>query len=557
MFSSSRFWLVFPPILFTILGFLLYFQSIFFGITYSDDNVLVLEKQPFFSNLANIPKTFLDDDFQNQGQGTYYRPLVMSSFILDTQWKSPNSYVAYHITNILLLVVAAWLTFFLFCILGFPKSLSLLSAILFLVHPGNNQSVAWMTGRVDTILTIFVLSSLLFFIRFFRTKDLLSALFSLFFLVTALFTKETAIMLPLIFVEMAVVLEAQKSTSSFFSQIPSILLLWRKKKQHTFFWFGGVTLLLTACWFFLRNIAIAPSIQGVKESHLFTFENIILLFHNLPFLLPHLGKIVLPINLSPYHVAEDMLFLPGLFSLLLLGTFGWFFRKRIHFLIVLFGMTWFALFLIPTFLNPDSEQEKAFFENRLTLPMVGILLIFLEYSRAIWKQRKSLLYTFWGIITLLFATLSFWNIGYYKDGISYWKRAVETSPHASFAWNNLGAMSYLSGEKEVAKSHWKRALQENAKEKLVNANLGLLAMEEGKTHEAEQYFLQELKIDQFSEKGNINLALLYANTGRLPEAKKILKSFLVVFPDHEEARNMLFQITSFENQQSSKKNKNL
>lgn len=542
----SRYWHFFSFPFFLLFAFLLYFQSISFGITYSDDNVIFLNHGAFLSDIDNIPKTFLDDDFQTPGPGTYYRPLVMSSLILDTQWKSPNSYAAYHLTSIVLFAITTWLCFLFFCALDFPKLLCFFAAMFFLVHPGNNQSVAWMTGRVDILLTIFVLSTLLFFLHFFRTQKAIWGILSFLFFVLALFTKETAIVLPVVFVGMGMLLNTETPSRK---GIFSWLAKEKKRDVLPVLFFGVMVTVGTVAWFFLRKYALASDIPGVEENGIFTRENVFFILHNLPFVLPHLGKIILPVVLSPYHIAQDMSFSPGILSLLFLGIGAWFLRKRIRYSMVLFGLSWFLIFLLPTFLNPDPEQEKAFFENRLTLPMIGILLILLEYSRAFWNQRKQFLIILWSIVLFVFAFLSFRNIGYYQDGASYWKRAVETSPHSSFAWNNLGAMEYLRGEKEIAKSHWKRSLHENENEKLANANLGLLAMESEEYETAEQYFLRELEVDPFSEKGVLNLAILYANTGRLSEAKALLNSFLKVFSHHTEAQEMLFQIETFEAQQ--------
>lgn len=542
----SRYWHFFLFPCFLLFTFLLYFQSISFGITYSDDNVIFLNHGAFLSDIDNIPKTFLDDDFQTPGPGTYYRPLVMSSLILDTQWKSPNSYAAYHLTSIVLFAITTWLCFLFFRALGFPTLLCFFAALLFLVHPGNNQSVAWMTGRVDILLTIFVLSTLLFFLHFFRTQKAIWGILSFLFFVLALFTKETAIVLPIVFVGMGMLLNTETPSQK------GIFSWFRKEKKRDVLpvlFFGVMVAVGTVAWFFLRKYALASDIPGAEENGIFTRENVLFILHNLPFVLPHLGKIMLPVVLSPYHIAQDMRFSPGIFSLLFLGIGAWFLRKRIRYSMVLFGLSWFLIFLLPTFLNPDPEQEKAFFENRLTLPIIGILLILLEYSRAFWNQRKQFLIILWSIVLFVFAFLSFRNIGYYQDGATYWKRAVETSPHSSFAWNNLGAMEYLRGEKEIAKSHWKRSLHENENEKLANANLGLLAMESEEYETAEQYFLRELEVDPFSEKGVLNLAILYANTGRLSEAKALLNSFLKVFSHHTKAQEMLFQIETFEAQQ--------
>ena len=167
MFFFSRYWHFFHFFFFFFLHFSFIFR-VFLSELPTPTIMLFFKSRSVLSDIDNIPKTFLDDDFQTPGPGTYYRPLVMSSLILDTQWKSPNSYAAYH-RRALFFSITTWFCFLFFVRLIF-QSCSAFSLRCFSRASGNNQSVAWMTGRVDILLTIFVLSTL-FFSIFSNTKS--------------------------------------------------------------------------------------------------------------------------------------------------------------------------------------------------------------------------------------------------------------------------------------------------------------------------------------------------------------------------------------------------
>ena len=164
----------------------------------ADDADLILKNRLFISQLGNIPNTFTRSYFEVDGelndQKTYYRPLVISSLILDTQLGSGAATV-YHVTNVAMHALVVFLLYSLLIAMQADRRVAGACALLFAVHPVNVQAVCWIVGRNDLLLAVWVLISMLSLIRFSRTNATTALWGHLIAFALALFTKESAIMM--------------------------------------------------------------------------------------------------------------------------------------------------------------------------------------------------------------------------------------------------------------------------------------------------------------------------------------------------------------------------
>jgi hypothetical protein len=154
------FWLV-------IVSYLLYFKTLAFRLTYFDDNLLIQNNYWFLKDSANIIRAFRESVFMSSDD-TFYRPFLTLSLMLDAHLGG-FSLAIFHLTNICLHAISAILVFVLFEELSFGRKLSFLAAMVFAVHPALSQAVAWIPGRNDSLLALFVLAAFICFLRFVRT----------------------------------------------------------------------------------------------------------------------------------------------------------------------------------------------------------------------------------------------------------------------------------------------------------------------------------------------------------------------------------------------------
>jgi hypothetical protein len=164
-----------------------------------------------------IPAYFLSDDFTLIGEtirrGMFYtwvsqsagylRPGTILSYVVDHQVWGLNP-TGYHLTNILFHGLSAYALFlisrhyFRKLLSAEPTLVSCFVACVFVALPCHSESVSWIAGRTDVIAIALGLTATAFFLFLFEDRSPLWGLLSAVLLAAALFTKESVIILPLI-----------------------------------------------------------------------------------------------------------------------------------------------------------------------------------------------------------------------------------------------------------------------------------------------------------------------------------------------------------------------
>jgi len=84
---------------------------------------------------------------------------------------------------------------------------------------------------------------------------------------------------------------------------------------------------------------------------------------------------------------------------------------------------------------------------------------------------------------------------YYKNRLSFWQYATNTSPSSPLAHRNLGVMLYFAGNIKEAEASYLKSLDLNPSEPMAHNNLGVIYMERGDLDKAKEEFLLELEIN--------------------------------------------------------------
>jgi hypothetical protein len=183
---------------FALIGLLVYGQTLFFGFSYLDDNVLIVDHIKDLTNFANIGRFFQEDVFHLMGwSAAYYRPLLTLSFMANAIFAGLHPFL-YHLTNVLIHIVVTCFIFQLLLKLGFRRVKVFCLSFLFLIHPVVVQAVAWLPGRNDSLLAFFAVPSFIFFLNYLEKHKRGDYAWHLVFFLCALLTKETAIALPVV-----------------------------------------------------------------------------------------------------------------------------------------------------------------------------------------------------------------------------------------------------------------------------------------------------------------------------------------------------------------------
>lgn len=501
--------------------FIVYSATLFFNIVYLDDNVLVVDHYTFNKNLGNISSAFGEDIFRSpQKSGTFYRPILRMTFMLDAQLGKNAVIFISHLTNLLLHILAACFLFVLLNKFRLKKEIALLATLVFGIHPLTAQTVAFIAGRNDSLLAIFIFPSLWFLLDFTQTYRKKALFWHLFFLAIALLTKETAAIIPILGAVYAVIFLDKKTIWDNYKQYAYLLIGW-----------GG----LLASWLLIRKVVLNNLVGNAD------YNIPLSIFKNLPALIPALGKIFFPFDLSVFPVLQDMTMVYGIATLILLASWLIFSREK-NYRLIIFGVVWFFLFILLTLIKPQDTTPD-FSENRIYLPMLGFIFIFLGMGRIKWinflNKKNVLILVLLLIIIIIFSSITLYRNKYYKNKLNFWRNAVDTSPSFAFNHNNLGAMYYLDDNFDEAEREFKKALDLNFQEKMAHNNLGLIYMKKGDMEKSEAEFKKELEINPYYDAAHFNLGLLYYQLNRKDEAEALWQKTLKINPNYGDAwRNL-------------------
>ncbi len=147
-----------------IIGFSIYSLSIFNGFV-ADDNIYILQNPQIIN--FNLTSFFLGSSYYtgdiNQLSGIYYKPIftLITSLLFNISNGSPYFIrfvqIIIHLTNSFLL--------FLFFKHFFSKNIAFFLAIIFLIHPGNTESVIYIADLQDVLFFLFGISALLLILK--------------------------------------------------------------------------------------------------------------------------------------------------------------------------------------------------------------------------------------------------------------------------------------------------------------------------------------------------------------------------------------------------------
>ena len=180
--------------------FAIYANSLKNDFVFDDESVV--QNNLSIQSLSNIPKYFIAEEGFHKVIGRYYRPVVSTTYAIDFYFWGLNP-IGFHLTNIIINMISC---LFLFSVLNklFKNYKSgnlaaLLATLIFSSHPVHTEAVSWISGRTDSIATLFFFISFFYYIK--KNDDNKinhSIILSLLFYTLGLLSKEMVITLPVL-----------------------------------------------------------------------------------------------------------------------------------------------------------------------------------------------------------------------------------------------------------------------------------------------------------------------------------------------------------------------
>lgn len=461
------------------LAALAYARCLSYGIILLDDNIYVVDKNPFLRDWANLAEVFRSGSFLGAAQEFYYRPLLVASFMLDAHLGAQDPAV-YHLSNILFHAAAVALVFRLLRrVVGTDRAFAL--SAVFACHPALANAVAWINGRTDVLLAVFALASFGCWQDYLAGEKRRFLAGHFVFLIPALLTKELAVVVPAACLAYAALVARRPPPA-------------RDRAVLALGWLAAL-----GAWWLARHNFVHP------EAGFPPWDMAVSVLSNLPALLHYWGKAFLPVMLSPYPLLSAESITLGITAAL---AAAWFLRRPPSRTAV-WGLCWFVLFAVPGLAYLGSSGTSVLFDYRVYLPLVGALVVAaeLEPLRSFSLNEPELAGATAVAVALLLALN--WSAGKpYQDDLSAWTRAVEESPGSAFAQMQLGTACIRRGDLACAEARYLRAIELDPRQPMAHNNLGVVCMRTGRLPQAEALYLAELSLNPNYKEARENLALL-------------------------------------------------
>jgi hypothetical protein len=454
-----------------------------------DDDYLISQNR-----LVRDPYGIWDIWFQ-PGTLIDYFPLTVSIEWLEWQlW--PNDTFPYHFTNVILHGISGLLVWRLLGKLGLR--LAWLGGLIFVIHPVQVESVAWMTELKNTLsLPPFLLAMCAWidYDRRGRLEDYLAAL-GLFFV--AMLCKTSMVMFPVI-----ILLHAWWKRGR---------VGWLDLKKSAPFFAVSLALGLAVLHFRHFGVGGQPVPLGGFFSRLACAGLSISFYFSKCFLPVDLLPIYPQWNIDPPSLEQ---FLPWP---ILAGVIYWLWSRRQpwgrH---ALFGLGFFLVNLAP-FIGFSTISFMRFtwvMDHFLYLPIIGLIGLTVAALGQVDARLSDSTRSFRiGSLTLVLALLTFGSFSYARVFVgleTLWSYTVQRSPEVWLAHNNLGYILAQSGRLPEATEQFEEALRLNPNYAEAHNNLGFIFEHTGRKPEAIDQYKEALRSDPRLMMAKINLARLQSH----------------------------------------------
>lgn len=471
-----------------------------------------------------------------------YYPLVHTTFWVEYHLWQLNP-TGYHIDNVMLHIVAALLLWRLLVILEVPGAW--LAAGIFLLHPIEVESVAWITERKNVLSTVFVLAAAISYLRFepvernserhWRFYFLASAFF-----VAALLSKTVTCTFPIVILGVLWWRGRRITLSNVLPAIPLIIL--------------GASFGLTTAWLERVHVGAQGSDWNLSAMQRALVAGRIFWFYPFKLIVPANFVFIYPrwqIDASKWWQYG----FPVAAGLVLLSC--WVLRERIgrgttvaaygYLFLLLPALGFFNVYPMRYSFVADHFQYLASI-GLIALMAVGITKLSEQIAA---KSREPIVI---GVAALLvFACISHQRCGVFKNEESLWRDTITRNTSAWIAYNNLGELLEREKHDSQAALPLFQRCWELRPDWVSSFNLATADTNVGDYDAAIANFKRTISMapqDPSTSALIVDLAMAMGNhlssTGRFSEAQALYEGALRIDPERLELLNNLAWLLAVE-----------
>ena len=441
----------------------LYLPATRYGFVWDDDTLIANNSLLANSRPAEIFSRGFWAGSPEQGVGpsaSYYRPLVTLSFWLDLNVSHANPHWFHGVNLLLYALAAAAVTLVLWELLQ-SGVWALLGGLLFAAHSSHVESVAFISGRTDVMLTLFTCIAAFALLRSFRKHNRRWWLVVLLGFAAAGLSKETAILFPLLVA------------------LAPLLVGVRYDRRHWLLVLATVAVL--AGYLLLRAAAVPAPIpvdHGVGIwGRLAAIANALGLYTRMFFW---------PFEHHALYRTGDrsLVLIRNIVAALLLAASAVLLALRPRFRTTVWGYAWAIAFLLPVTGAASTGPLAA--ERLLCLPSAGLVMVVLTALTRLLQFRvaaRKVVGAALGVVIVLLGADTMARTRVWKDNETLSTAIIREAPAAPSGYANL-ADAIAGRQPDSAIALYEHALRLDPDDVMALNNLALTYREAGRIDSA-------------------------------------------------------------------------
>lgn len=482
-----------------------------------DDRELVIDN-PIVKSHDGLYRAWCTTEAQD------YYPLTASLSWMEWRLWADHA-VGYHLVNILLHAVSGVLVWMILRRLKIPGAW--LAGLIFVVHPVNVATVAWISEQKTLLSMLFYAIAILLFLQFDEDRHWRWYGLSLAAFVLALLSKSAVVMLPVVLLGCVWWRRGRIASKEYWYTVP----------------FFGVSLVLglTTIWF--------QQHRALQGEVVFTagIPGRMVMAGRIPWF--YLYKALLPWNLNAVYprweidASDWVSYLPG--AILAGGFFLLWSRRNTWGRPLLFGFGYFVVMLFPVlgFFDQGFYRYSLVADHWQYYSIVGVIVLSVVAGKKICRQiggGSRAVGVVASVLVLLFLGVCCWDrAGIYRDGETLWRDTLAKNPDAWVAHNNLGFALTDAGHFQEALGHFRRQVQLRPGFAGAHYNLATALLRMGNVPGAIQEYEQAIRIKPNYVNAHNNLGSAFLQLGKVSEAIDQFEQALRARPDDAEAHDNL------------------
>ncbi len=503
-----------------LIAILVYIPS--FNADFTLDDVLIVEENTYVKSLDKVPDIWTSHYWAGKIDATdkgLYRPLTLTTYNLQYALSGKKA-APFHWVNILLHAVVCFVLMWFVKLLFADQRLTLLTGLLFAVHPIHTEAVSGIVGRAEIMAALFILLAMISYHQWIKSGQLKWLGFLILSTIAAITSKEHGFLIPVII--------GLQETYYFFSSKKYDIKAPGK-------WIAFLTVIFVAiAWWIFRSTITGPTAAHEMWADVSSVERMATAIRTS---VEYIGMHIVPIHLSADYWLDEVpiagfgngavLLSVALMLIFLSATF--LFRRRWP--VVSWGILFFFLMLLPVsnFLFAAGFLKA---ERILYIPSIGLILVIAALLIKLFELPKGKIpaIILASGMVIFFSGKTISRAADWKNNYTLSMATLKTSPNSPRFNNMMGLELKARKQGKEALFYFEKAVQSNPHHVPALVNLGLAYRNADRNQEAANILEKALRLNPNTLPTYVNLMSVYRSLDDNPKNLEIAKKALDRFP---------------------------